>query len=112
MYDHLISSMPLDSQLLSYRWASVPSGAATGVDENIYVAGLPKTFTKQQVEAIFAPYGRILNIKILVEPLNSHQSRGIAFVKYAVRADGDAAIQAMHGQHVEGAGAESHIQVR
>lgn len=69
---------------------------------NVYIAGLPKSFLKADIERLFGIYGSISGtIKLLVEP-DTRVSRGIAFVRYSNYEDATAAIAAMHGTTPDG----------
>jgi len=40
---------------------------------NLYVSGLPKTMTQQDVDRLFASYGNIVTSRILCDPLTGNQ---------------------------------------
>jgi len=68
---------------------------------NIYVAGLPKTFSKQDLFSLFSPYGNISESKILYDKPTG-QSRGVGFVRFESYENGTAAIQALNGTAPDG----------
>lgn len=37
---------------------------------NLYVSGLPKNMTQQDLEALFSPYGRIITSRILCDNIS------------------------------------------
>jgi len=71
-----------------------PSGEST--KSNLYVCGLPRSYTQQQLEQLFSPYGSIIESKILTD-LNG-SSRGVAFVRYDNSNSAAHAITAVNGQ--------------
>lgn len=96
----------------SQRFGHVVNGSGVVVEvcaESVYVAGLPRHFTRQTVESLFSPFGRVAQVKILTDGA-TEQSRGIAFVKFERRADATRAIGEMDGLAIEGA--DLPIQVR
>lgn len=62
---------------------------------NVYVAGIPKSYTKQELFQMFSPYGSIMDHKVLVDKA-SGQSRGVGFVKFSNHESGNNAIQALN----------------
>lgn len=36
-------------------------------DANLYISGLPRTLSQQDLEDMFAPFGRIINSRVLVD---------------------------------------------
>lgn len=70
-------------------------------NSNVYVAGLPVTLTEDQLFQLFCPFGNIMTHKLLVNPDNT--SRGVGFVRYALKSEAQNAIESMSGKHLEGA---------
>lgn len=77
----------------------------------LYCAGLPKQVTKNQVLQVFSPYGRIVNVKLLTDPV-SMQQRGIAFVKFEQPADAQWAISQLNQQPARIGGEDCQLSVK
>jgi len=67
---------------------------------SIYVGNLPWSATQDGVEALFAPYGEVVSVK-LISDRDTGRARGFGFVEME---DGDAAnaIEALDGKEYEG----------
>lgn len=72
------SSSPSPSSLSS----ASASAAVAGSDDptNLYISGLPPTYEKREIDAIFAPYGKIVNSRVLLD--ESGQSKCVGFVRF------------------------------
>ena len=68
---------------------------------NIFVAKLNYKITEMDIAKMFAPYGDIDIIK-LVTDRDTGKSKGYAFIEMPNDAEGQAAIDALNGQEVEG----------
>lgn len=64
---------------------------------NLYVANLPKYYTKTELEEMFQPYGQLIEAKILLDPATG-VSKGVGFVRFAMREHAQMAIEALHNQ--------------
>eukprot|EP01098_Paradermamoeba_levis_P000662 TRINITY_DN1074_c0_g1_i9.p1 TRINITY_DN1074_c0_g1~~TRINITY_DN1074_c0_g1_i9.p1 ORF type:complete len:152 (-),score=30.17 TRINITY_DN1074_c0_g1_i9:760-1215(-) len=67
----------LDNKTLKVSLARPSSQAIQHA--NLYVGNLDKHMTKLALDQIFAPYGRIIDSKILIDP-KTGESRGVGFV--------------------------------
>jgi len=47
---------------------------------NLYISGLPSNYTKVELAQLLAPFGVIVDSKVLFDP-NTRQSRGVGFVR-------------------------------
>jgi len=65
---------------------------------NLYVSQLDPNFTKQDLERLFSPYGKIIDSRILVG-----QNRSVAFVRYDTRNEAEAAVANLNGCLLQGA---------
>ncbi|XP_030578782.1 ELAV-like protein 1 isoform X5 [Archocentrus centrarchus] len=65
-------------------------------DANLYISGLPRTLSQQDVEDMFSHYGRIINSRVLVDQA-SGLSRGVAFIRFDKRAEADDAVKHLNG---------------
>lgn len=63
---------------------------------NVFVSNLPKSMDVEQLKATFAPYGEIVQAKILTEH-GSGVSKGCGFVLFSKTAEADLAIQDLNG---------------
>lgn len=67
----------------------------------IFVGGLPKAHSQANVQAMFAPFGGVEEVKVFID-MATGQSRGSAFVKMDSPASAQSAIASMNGQSIEG----------
>lgn len=71
------------------------------MSKRIYVGGLPYATTEDQLEALFTPYGKVVD-SIVVTDRVTGQARGFAFVEMANDREADAAIAALNGSEYGG----------
>lgn len=69
------------------------------VNTNLYIAGLPVSYNKQQLDALFAPFGPIVESRILLDRQTGN-SRGVGFVRYESQVSCNAAIRAWNGRRL------------
>jgi RNA recognition motif-containing protein len=62
---------------------------------NLYIVGLPPTYTKIELDTIFSAYGKIVGSRVMVTP--SGESRGVGFVRYNDPQSAQKAIEAVNG---------------
>ncbi|XP_029684296.1 ELAV-like protein 1 isoform X3 [Takifugu rubripes] len=65
-------------------------------DANLYISGLPRTASQQDLEDMFSHYGRIINSRVLVDQA-SGVSRGVAFIRFDKRSEAEDAIKHLNG---------------
>lgn len=58
---------------MSYARPTAGGGVPTMQQSNIYVAYLPKSYTKTELEQLFLPYGAVLDAKILLGLYNNFE---------------------------------------
>ncbi len=68
--------------------------------KKLFIGNLPFTTTEQELEEVFAPYGDMEDIKVIIDR-ETGRSRGFAFVTYTTIESALAAIAA-DGQNVAG----------
>jgi len=68
--------------------------------KKIYVGNLPFDITEKQVRALFAPYGDVFAVDMVID-FETNQFRGFGFVEMEEEA-ADAAIAGLKGQKIEG----------
>ena len=64
---------------------------------NIYVGNLSYQADEQSLDELFAPYGEIRSIRVMMDR-ETGRPRGFGFVEMASSADGQKAIEALDGQ--------------
>ncbi|XP_068999942.1 ELAV-like protein 1-B isoform X1 [Embiotoca jacksoni] len=65
-------------------------------DANLYISGLPRTLSQQDLEDMFAHYGHIINSRVLVDQA-SGLSRGVAFIRFDKRSEAEDAVKHLNG---------------
>lgn len=81
---------------------SLPSGERTR-NINLYIKGLPKNWTKRDLENKFRQFGEIRNARILLDP-STQMGTGVGFLLYATKNEAEKACQLMNGETMEDAG--------
>jgi RNA recognition motif-containing protein len=69
--------------------------------KNIYVGNLPFSATEADIEQLFAEYGKVDRVSIVIDR-ETGRSRGFGFVEMGDDAEGDAAINAINGMEMGG----------
>uniref|UniRef100_UPI003AAB2189 ELAV-like protein 1 isoform X6 n=1 Tax=Centroberyx gerrardi TaxID=166262 RepID=UPI003AAB2189 len=95
-----LNGLRLQSKTIKVSFARPSSD--TIKDANLYISGLPKTVSQQELEEMFARYGRIINSRVLVDQA-SGLSRGVAFIRFDKRAEAEDAIKDLNGHKPPGA---------
>ena len=62
---------------------------------NVYVRNIPKSWTNDDLKALFNPYGSIVNTKILIDQL-TQSSKGVGFVLFDLKTEAEGAINALN----------------
>jgi len=62
---------------------------------NLYITGLPESFSKLELDGLFAPYARVLGSRILKTTAGT--TKGVSFVRLETHEGALAAIQALNG---------------
>ena len=68
---------------------------------NLFVGGLPFKITEDELQTMFAEYGKVSSVKIPLDR-NTNRSRGFAFVEFEDEAEGKAAEAALNGKELDG----------
>lgn len=84
----------LDGKTLKVAYARPSSSQIQNA--NLYVSHLEPHITKEMLDKIFAPYGNIIDSKVLYDP-RTGQSKGVGFVRYDTKAQAQAAVNALNG---------------
>jgi len=67
----------------------------------LYVGNLSFDTTENDLEDLFSEYGTVTNTSLMTDHATG-RSRGFAFVNMGSQAEGQAAINAVHGKQVQG----------
>ncbi|XP_035698367.1 ELAV-like protein 1 isoform X2 [Branchiostoma floridae] len=95
-----LNGLRLQAKTIKVSYARPSSQAIK--DANLYVSGLPKTMTQQDLEGLFEAHGRIITSRILFDPVTG-QSRGVGFVRFDQRVEAERAITELNGHIPKGA---------
>lgn len=68
---------------------------------NIYVGNLPFQTTEEDLRTMFAAYGTVDNVNIIMDRMTG-RSRGFGFVEMSDSSAAEAAINALNGSDVDG----------
>ncbi|MGB5597312.1 MAG: RNA-binding protein, partial [Thiothrix litoralis] len=68
---------------------------------NIYVGNLPYKITENDLRDLFAAYGEVTSVSMIKDKMTG-QSKGFGFVDMPDGAEGNAAIQGLNEQAVQG----------
>lgn len=63
---------------------------------DIFVGSIPFKFKEKDLEALFAPYGEVVSIKIVIDK-STRQNKGFGFVEMKERKEGLKAIKELNG---------------
>ncbi|CAD7089915.1 unnamed protein product [Hermetia illucens] len=97
---HTFNGLRLQNKTIKVSFARPSSDAIKGA--NLYVSGLSKSMTQQDLENIFSPYGQIITSRILCDNITG-LSKGVGFIRFDQRAEAERAIQALNGTTPKGA---------
>ena len=68
---------------------------------NIFVGNLPYDLTESELRAAFEAHGTVTSASIIMDKMTG-RSRGFGFIEMTEKAQGDAAIAALHLQELKG----------
>jgi len=94
-----LNGLRLQNKTIKVSFARPSSEAIKGA--NLYVSGIPKSMTQQELEALFTPFGRIITSRILCDNITG-LSKGVGFVRYDQRIEAERAIKHLHNTIPEG----------
>ncbi|XP_028299963.1 ELAV-like protein 1 [Gouania willdenowi] len=89
-----LNGLRLQSKTIKVSYARPSSDTIR--DANLYISGLPRTLSQQELEDMFSHYGRIINSRVLLDQA-SGVPRGVAFIRFDKRAEAEDAIQSLNG---------------
>ncbi|XP_050313407.1 ELAV-like protein 3 isoform X2 [Anthonomus grandis grandis] len=98
-----LNGLRLQNKTIKVSYARPSSEAIKGA--NLYVSGLPKNMTQQDLEALFSPFGRIITSRILCDNITVRQFvsgagenlPGVGFIRFDQRMEAERAIQELNG---------------
>lgn len=90
-----LNGLRLQNKTIKVSFARPSSESIKGA--NLYVSGIPKTMTQQELESLFTPYGRIITSRILCDNIT-----GVGFVRFDQRCEAEKAIKHLHNTIPDG----------
>uniref|UniRef100_U5ER87 Putative rna-binding protein elav/hu rrm superfamily n=1 Tax=Corethrella appendiculata TaxID=1370023 RepID=U5ER87_9DIPT len=96
---NVLNGLRLQNKILKVSFARPSSDSIKGA--NLYVSGLPKTITQEELESIFTPFGVIITSRVLIQEGND-KPKGVGFIRYDQRKEAERAIQALNGTTPKG----------
>ncbi|KAA0184966.1 hypothetical protein HAZT_HAZT006722 [Hyalella azteca] len=106
-----LNGLRLQNKTIKVSYARPSSEAIKGA--NLYVSGLPKSMTQQDLENMFRAFGSIITSRILCDNITGMMvrcltgsaglSKGVGFIRFDQRVEADRAIQKLNGSIPEGA---------
>jgi len=94
-----LNGLRLQNKTIKVSYARPSSESIKGA--NLYVSGLPKTMAQQELENLFASFGRIITSRILCDNITG-LSKGVGFIRFDQRQEAERAIQKLNGTIPEG----------
>lgn len=88
------NGLRLQNKTIKVSFARPSSDSIKGA--NLYVSGLSKGMTQQDLESLFSPYGQIITSRILCDNITG-LSKGVGFIRFDTRSEAERAIQALNG---------------
>jgi len=94
-------TLPGSARPLIVRYSSKQLATDKAVDAGpfkLYVSNLSKATNEAELRAMFSTYGTLVDDVVILKDQTTGVSKGVAFVRYAARAEAAHAIQALHEQ--------------
>ncbi|CAH8632669.1 unnamed protein product [Heterobilharzia americana] len=95
-----LNGLHLQNKIIKVSYARPRSESIKGA--NLYVSGLSKSMSQQQLEELFSSCGKIISSRILHDS-NTGISRGVGFVRFDQRTEAEKAIKQFNGVTPPGA---------
>lgn len=95
-----LNGLRLQNKTVKVSLARPSSEAIKGA--NLYICGLPRKMTQQELEKLFSSCGHIITARILYDT-KTGLSRGVAFIRYDQRTEAEVAIRRLNGYLPPGA---------
>nr|XP_020513440.1 ELAV-like protein 1 isoform X1 [Labrus bergylta] len=92
-----LNGLRLQSKTIKVSFARPSSD--TIKDANLYISGLPRNLSQQDLEDMFTRFGHIINSRVLVDQASGSLglSRGVAFIRFDKRAEAEDAVKHLNG---------------
>ena len=105
-----IPSSPTASSASSTTSSTLSTtSSSSSADHNLYVAGFPLSYSREDVSRLLSPFGPLASLRLLppspggsASERKSERRGGVAFARFVCIEDGDRCIAAMDGQPIEG----------
>ncbi|CRK97270.1 CLUMA_CG010666, isoform A [Clunio marinus] len=91
---NVLNGLRLQNKTIKVSFARPSSESIKGA--NLYISGLPKTITQEELEEIFRPFGEIITSRVLTQEGND-KLKGIGFIRFDQRKEAERAIAALNG---------------
>ncbi|KAM7541966.1 hypothetical protein Aperf_G00000002195 [Anoplocephala perfoliata] len=89
-----LNGLRLQNKTIKVSLARPSSESIKGA--NLYISGLPKSYTQQEMEKLFSCCGKIITSRILYDN-NTGLSRGVGFIRFDQRSEAEYAIRHLNG---------------
>jgi len=89
-----LNGYAIDNKKLKVSIARPPS--KENIKSNIYISGIPSSWTKAEIDQLFSDYGKVIESRVLVDP-STNKSRGVGFCRLDTHQNALKAIAALHG---------------
>jgi len=97
-----LNGLRLQNKTIKVSFARPSSENIKGA--NLYVSGIPKSMCQSELEALFAPFGRIITSRILCDSITAAGlSKGVGFIRFDTRGEAERAIEKLNGTVPQGA---------
>jgi ELAV/HuD family splicing factor len=103
-----LNGLKIENKIIKVSYARPSCESIKGA--NLYVCGLPRNWSLDDMNNYFAQCGRIITSRILINPQDG-QSKGVGFIRFDQRNEADLAINKLHGSLPEN-GAQEPITVK
>jgi len=103
-----LNGLRIENKVIKVSFARPSCESIKGA--NLYICGLPKNWSLEDLNNYFGQCGRIITSRILTNP-NNGQSKGVGFIRFDQRQEADLAIQKLHGSLPE-SGAQEPVTVK
>lgn len=94
-----LNGLRLQNKTIKVSYARPSSESIKGA--NLYISGLPKSMTQQDLEKLFSQCGKIITSRILYDT-NTGLSKGVGFIRFDQRIEAERAIQKLNNHIPDG----------
>jgi ELAV like protein 2/3/4 len=93
-----INGLKIENKIIKVSYARPSCDNIKGA--NLYISGIPKNWSINELNLYFSSCGKIITSRILVN--SNNQSKGIGFVRYDTKNEADSAINKLNGSMPDG----------